>query len=393
MSRTQVGIVGAGPAGLLLSHLLARAGIESVVLESRSREYVERRVRAGVLEAGSVETLDEAGVGERMHREGLVHRGVELRFEGRSHRIDFEELVGKAVTVYGQQEVVKDLIAARLAAKGEIQFECEVIALDGLEDERATIRYRIAEGTLEELVCDYVAGCDGFHGIARAAIPVSLLRIYERVFPFSWLGILAESPPVSEELIYTNHENGFALVSMRSPTISRLYLQVGAEEEVADWSDDRFWNELRIRLDGKGGGPEVVEGTILQKGITPMRSFVAEPMRFGRLLLAGDASHIVPPTGAKGMNLAIADVRFLVEAFDGFYHQKRIDLIDAYSERCLRRVWKTQRFSAWMTSMLHRFPGHGPFDRRMQLAELDYVVTSSAASRTLAENYVGLPFS
>ena len=393
MLRTQVAIVGAGPAGLMLAHLLHRSGIESIIIESRSRAYVEGRVRAGVLEYETASLLEDTGVGGRMRREGLVHRGIELRF-GRHHsRIDFDALThGKSVTVYGQQEVVKDLIAARLEAGLEILFEREVIAIDADAGDRATLRFRDADGFDQTIEADFIGGCDGFHGPCRAAIPAGTLSIYDHVFPFAWLGILAESPPVSEELIYANHERGFALVSMRSRTVSRLYLQCRVDEDLALWPDERIWSELRARLDTDGDGPEVIEGKVFQKGITPMRSFVCEPMRYGRLFLAGDAAHIVPPTGAKGMNLAIADVRVLSRAIGTFYENGSTDLLDAYSETCLRRIWKTQRFSAYMTGMLHRFDDHGPFERRVQLAELDYVTSSRSAAASLAESYVGLPF-
>jgi p-hydroxybenzoate 3-monooxygenase len=391
--RTQVVIVGAGPAGLMLSHILHRSGIESIVVEARSRDYVEKRVRAGVLENDTANLLDEVGVGSRMRSEGLVHRGIELRFGNRSRRIDFEDLTGgKTVTVYGQQEVVKDLIAARLAAGGEIHFESEVVAIDSQGADHATIRYRGADGVERTIEADFIAGCDGFHGPCRTSIPENELKIYDHVFPFSWLGVLAESPPVSEELIYTNHERGFALVSMRSMTITRLYLQCRTDEDPVAWSDERFWTELRARLGSDDGGPVVTAGNIFQKGVTPMRSFVCEPMRYGRLFLAGDSAHIVPPTGAKGMNLAIADVRVLSRALAAYYASGSTELLDDYSETALRRVWKTQRFSAYMTTMLHRFDDHGPFERRVQLAELDYVTSSRAASESLAENYVGLPF-
>ena len=391
-TRTQVGIVGAGPAGLLLSHLLQRAGIDSVVLEVHDRAYVEHRIRAGVLEQGTVDILDETGLGERMHRQGLLHRGIYLRFGGRSRRIDFVDLAGKSVMVYGQHEVVKDLIAARLGAGGDLRFESSDVLPEDLATARPTIRYRDRDGVAHDLACDFVAGCDGFHGVCRSLIPARGLQIYERVYPFSWLGILAESPPVSEELIYTNHERGFALVSMRSPTISRLYLQCPAGDDVAAWTDERFWSELRARLAG-ADAPAVIEGPVLQKGVTPMRSFVAEPMRWGSLFLAGDAAHIVPPTGAKGMNLAVSDVRVLAAAFERHYAHGSDAGLDAYSETCLRRVWSTQRFSWWMTSMLHRFPGRSEFDARLQQSELDYVTGSRAASQSLAENYVGLPMS
>jgi len=385
--RTQVGIVGAGPAGLMLAHLLGRGGIDCVVVEARSRRYVEERIRAGVLEQGVRDLLIETGVGERMQREGLVHHGIELRFDERRHRIDFAELAdGRGVTVYGQHEVVKDLIAARLAAGGEIVFEASQVSVDGL-DERPVIRF--SEGGRErELSCDFIAGCDGFHGVCRAAVPDEVLTAYERVYPFAWLGILAEAPPSSDELVYANHPAGFALLSMRSPQISRLYLQCAPDESLAAWPDARVWDELHRRLDGGG----IAEGPVLQKSITAMRSFVVEPMQYGRLFLAGDAAHIVPPTGAKGMNLAIADVRILAEALGTFFRSGNADPLAAYSVTCLRRIWKVQRFSWWMTSMLHRFDEHSPFDRRRQLAELDYVTSSRAAATTLAENYVGLPW-
>jgi p-hydroxybenzoate 3-monooxygenase len=387
--RTQVGIVGAGPAGLLLSHLLHLDGIESVILEDRTRTYVEERIRAGVLEQGTADLLVETGVGERMKREGLVHHGIELRFNGRGHRIDFADLAdGKGVTVYGQHEVVKDLIAARLAAGGEIRFGVKDVSVHSLDGARPTIRYR-QDTEAKELACDVIAGCDGFHGICRPSVPDGVLTFYERTYPFAWLGILAQAPPVSEELIYAHHERGFALFSMRSPEISRLYIQCAPDEDIADWPDERIWAELHIRLAGEGR--RLVEGAVLQKGITGMRSFVAEPMQYGRLFLAGDAAHIVPPTGAKGMNLAVADVRVLARALAAFYRSGRTDLLDRYSETCLRRIWKAQRFSWWMTSMLHRFEDASPFDQRRQLAELDYVTTSRAAAASLAENYVGLP--
>jgi p-hydroxybenzoate 3-monooxygenase len=391
--RTQVAIVGAGPAGLMLAHLLHRSGIESIIIETRSRDYVERRVRAGVLEHGTANLLEETGVGARMRREGLVHRGIELQFNDRSRRIDFEELThGKTVTVYGQQEVVKDLIAARLATGEPIVFEHEVLAIDAGGDGHATVTYRQDGGAEQTIAADFIAGCDGFHGACRAAIPSDRIALYDHMFPFAWLGILAESPPVSEELIYANHERGFALVSMRSRMVSRLYLQCRVDEDLAGWPDERIWSELRERLGSDRGGPAVTAGPVLQKGITPMRSFVCDPMRYGRLFLAGDSAHIVPPTGAKGMNLAIADVRVLARALDAFYATGSAELLDGYSETCLRRIWKTQRFSSYMTGMLHRFDDHGPFERRVQLAELDYVTSSRAAAESLAESYVGLPF-
>ncbi len=377
----------------MLAHLLQRCGIESVIIETRSRDYVERRVRAGVLEHETANLLEATGVGARMRREGLVHRGIELQFEGRRKRIDFAELTsGKSVTVYGQQEVVKDLIAARLATGAAVLFEHEVVAIDADGTDHATLRYQPADGPIQTLEADFIAGCDGFHGACRAAIPSARIALYEHVFPFSWLGILAESPPVSEELIYANHERGFALVSMRSLSISRLYLQCRVDEELALWPDERIWAELRERLGSDDGGPAVTAGAVLQKGITPMRSFVCEPMRYGRLFLAGDSAHIVPPTGAKGMNLAIADVRVLAKALEAYYADASSALLDAYSQTCLRRIWKTQRFSTYMTGMLHRFDDHGPFERRVQLAELDNVTSSRAAATSLAESYVGLPF-
>jgi p-hydroxybenzoate 3-monooxygenase len=387
---TQVGIVGAGPAGLLLAHLLHLRGIESVVLEARSREYVEARVRAGVLEQTTVDLLDSAGVAERLHREGLVHRGLELRFDGRGHRIDFAELTGgRAITVYGQQEVVKDLIAARLDTGGELRFEVEDVSLHDLESDRPCIRFS-HEGSEHELRCDVVAGCDGFHGISRPTVPDDVLRIYEREYPFAWLGILAEVAPSSEELIYCHHDRGFALHSMRSPTLTRLYLQCAPDADLEEWPDERIWEELQTRLATADGDFVLEQGPLVEKGITPMRSFVAEPLRHGRLFLAGDAAHIVPPTGAKGLNLAAADVRVLSEALGAWYDSGDEGGLDAYSDTCLRRVWRVQHFSWWMTSMLHRFGGDDPFEPRLQRSQLHYVVSSRAAATTLAENYVGL---
>ena len=389
--RTQVGIVGAGPSGLLLSQLLHLAGIESVVLERRSRAYVEGRIRAGVLEQGTVELLDEAGVGARLHREGLVHGGVELAFAGRRHRIDFEDLTGgKAVTVYGQTEVTKDLNLAREAAGGDIVFEAEDVTLHDFDGDSPRLGYH-KDGTEHELRCDFIAGCDGFHGVSRRSVPAAALSTFERVYPFAWLGILADTKPVSEELIYARHERGFALFSMRSPTRSRLYIQCSPDEHLDDWPDERIWDELRSRLDAEAAA-RLESGPAIEKSVTPMRSFVAEPMRFGRLFLAGDAAHIVPPTGAKGLNLAAADVRYLSRALIAHFKEGRDDLLEAYSETCLRRIWKAQRFSWWMTSLLHRFPEASGFGGRVQLAELDYVTSSRAAATALAENYVGLPF-
>ncbi|MEU7834459.1 4-hydroxybenzoate 3-monooxygenase [Nonomuraea sp. NPDC049129] len=383
--RTQVGIIGAGPAGLLLSHLLHLRGISSVVLEKRGRAYVERRVRAGVLEQGTVDTLVGAGVGARLLREGLPHRGIELRYGGQGHRIAFEKLVpGRSITVYGQQEVVKDLIAARLEAGGDVRFEIEDVAVHSLEAEP----YLTFGG--ERLDCDVIAGCDGFHGVSRPSIPPGVLRLFERDYPFSWLGILARVAPSSDELIYARTERGFALHSMRSPTVSRFYLQVPPDATVAEWPDDRIWAELKARLETVPGFV-LDTGEIFDKGVTPMRAFVAEPMQYGRLYLAGDAAHIVPPTGAKGLNLAVADVRVLTEALDRFFSTGSADLLDAYSESCLKRVWRAQHFSWWMTTLLHTFDSDDDYGRRLQLSYLDYVTSSEAAATTLAENYVGLP--
>jgi p-hydroxybenzoate 3-monooxygenase len=388
--RTQVGIVGAGPSGLLLSHLLARAGIDSIIVEDRSRSHVEERIRAGVLEQQTVDLLNETGVGGRMMREGLVHHGIKLRFGGRTCRIDFAALTpGRAVTVYGQHEVVKDLIRARLDAGGRILFDVSETSIRDFDRAAPSIGF-VQGGERGEIRCDFIAGCDGFHGISRPSIPAGALRVYERTYPFAWLGILARAQPASEELIYALHDDGFALLSMRSPEVTRLYLQCAPEEDLGKWPDDRIWAELHKRLED-ARGPKLNEGPILQKGVTPMRSYVVEPMHHGRLFLAGDAAHIVPPTGAKGMNLAVADIRVLAKAFADHYAHGASDGLDAYSEKCLRRVWKAQRFSWWMTSMLHRFDTDNAFDRRRQLAELDYVAGSQAAQTALAENYVGLP--
>ena len=387
--RTQVGIVGAGPAGLMLAHLLHLQGVESIVLESHTREYVENRVRAGVLEQGTVNMLRESGVGARMQREGLQHHGIELRFGGKGHRIDFQDLVGKSITVYAQQEVVKDLIAARLGYGAPIHFEAEAVTISDF-DARPKIHY-VHGGADHEISCDFVAGCDGFHGVSRPAVPAERIRFFERHYPFAWLGILARVAPASHELIYNYHERGFALLSMRSPEISRLYLQCGPEEDIASWSDDRIWDELRVRMAIREGFV-LNDGPILQKGVTPMRSFVAEPMQFGKLFLLGDAAHIVPPTGAKGLNLAVADVRVFTRGLMEFYKHGNKDELARYTERCLQRVWRGQRFSWWMTSTLHRFPNEDDFSHQIHLAELGYVTSSRAASTSIAENYVGLPF-
>jgi p-hydroxybenzoate 3-monooxygenase len=388
-SHTQVAIVGAGPAGLVLSHLLAREGIEAVVLEARSREYVESRVRAGVLEQNTVDLLDELGVGARMHREGLVHEGIELRFGGQGHRIAMTELTGgRAITVYGQQEVVKDLIAARLDAGHEVLFEVEDVAVAGVDTDTPTVSFT-HEGEQRELTCSVVAGCDGFHGICRDAVPADLLTHHERVYPFAWLGVLAHAAPSSEELIYCHHDRGFALHSMRSHEVTRLYLQVPPDTDAEDWSDERIWEELNHRME-LDGGFSLTEGPIFEKGVTPMRSFVCEPMQHGRLFLAGDAVHIVPPTGAKGLNLAVADVRVMAEALTSWFADGATQLLDSYSQTCLRRVWRTQYFSWWMTSMLHRMPDDTDgFQAQVQRAQLEYVCSSEAAARSLAENYVG----
>jgi p-hydroxybenzoate 3-monooxygenase len=388
--RTQVGIVGGGPAGLVLSQLLHLQGIESAIVESRSRAYCEQRVRAGVLEQGTVDLLKQMNVGDRMLREGLIHEGVELRFNGHGHRIDFKELTGRSITIYAQQEVVKDLIAARLAAQGKIFFEVEEVGVSDFDSPSPKIRFR-DHGEPLEIQCDFIAGCDGFHGVCRPSI-ADVLTMYERVFPFAWLGILAAAKPSSEELIYCYHERGFALHSMRTPEITRLYLQCAPDEDLAAWPDEKIWEELQRRL-STHDGKKLTEGPILQKGITGMRGFVVEPMQSGRLFLAGDAAHIVPPTGAKGLNLAVADVLVLADAIREFYRSGKTELLDGYSEKCLRRVWLVQRFSMWMTGMLHKFPGDDRFEEHRQLADLDYVTSSRAAAQTLAENYVGLPMS
>jgi p-hydroxybenzoate 3-monooxygenase len=386
--RTQVGIVGAGPAGLVLAHLLDQAGIESIILEARARDYVEERVRAGVLEQGTADLLDAMGLGERMHSEGIVHHGIYLRFRRESHRIPLSELTGgRAIWIYGQQEVVKDLIEARLAAGQQLLFEVSDVSVSGFDGDSPRIRFS-RDGEPEEIECDVIAGCDGFHGVCRPAIE-SALTVYNHEYPFGWLGILARVPPSTDELIYTNHDRGFALHSLRSPELSRLYIQCDPHDDIANWSDDRIWDEMHTRF-ATNDGWELNEGPVLEKGITPMRSFIVQPMQHGRLYLAGDAAHIVPPTGAKGLNLAVHDVKRLATALARWYQSGDESLLDAYSDACLRRVWRVQHFSWWMTSMLHRLGSADDFENQLQLAQLDYVTSSKAASTTLAENYVGL---
>src|SRR4051812_39636536 len=383
MERVQVGIVGAGPAGLTLALLLERAGISSVVVEARSRSYVERRVRAGLLEPNTVELFERLGVAQRLAREGLVHDGIRLRRPGATMHVPMSELTGRHLTVYGQQEVVKDLIAAWLERGGELRFDTAAVAVHDLDTGAPRISW---DGG--ELACDFIAGCDGFHGICRAAIPETLRTEHEYVYPFCWLGILAHAAPTTDELIYAWHEHGFALYSMRSPTVSRLYLQVGADADLDDWPDERIWNELQTRLGS--GDWRVGEGEIFEKGITPMRSFVCDPMQHGRLFLAGDAAHIVPPTGAKGLNLAVNDARFLARGLERFYRDGDAGELDGYSERALRRVWRAQDFSNFMTMLLHRLD-RGPFEERLQVSRLEELERSDAARRHLAENYAGLP--
>ena len=390
-ARTQVGIVGGGPSGLMLGHLLHLQGIDSVILERRPAEHVIERVRAGVLEQGTVDLLIAAGLGDRLRREGMRHDGVYLAFDGSRHRIDFAALTGgRGITIYGQNEVVRDLIDAHQAAGAALRFDVPDVSVHDLDTERPRIRFT-DEGAPRDLVCDFIAGCDGYHGPCRAAIPPSTLRTFERVYPFGWLGILANAAPTSDELVYSLHERGFALFSMRSASITRLYLQCAPDEDPDRWPDDRIWAELGTRLQTDDGW-RPGEGPILQKGVTGMRSFVAEPMRYGRLFLAGDAAHIVPPTGAKGLNLAMADVHRLADALTTFYRTGQPQALDSYSDRGLRRVWRAQRFSWWMTSMLHRDEGASPFDHRRQHAELDYLITSEAAMTSLAESYAGAPF-
>ena len=385
--RTQVAIAGAGPAGLLLSHLLHREGIASVVIESRTREEIEATIRAGVLEQGTCDLLAQSGVGERMQREGFRHEGIYLRFAGTSHRIALTELTGRAITVYAQHEVIKDLVAARLEAGGQILFGVKDAALYDLDSGSPKTRFR-SEDRVVEIQSDFVAGCDGFHGVSRPSIPSRHRHEFTRTYPFGWFGILVEAPPSTDELIYAHHERGFALVSTRSPQIQRLYFQCDPEDQLKNWPDARIWEELHTRLAGNDGW-RLAEGRIFQKGIIAMRSFVVEPLRYGRLFLAGDAAHIVPPTGAKGLNLAVNDVRVLSQALASFYKQRSEQALHDYSKIALQRVWRAEHFSWWMTSMLHRFHDDTPFQHRIQLAELDYVVNSKAKALTLAENYVG----
>ena len=386
--RTQVGIVGAGPAGLTLSHLLHREGIESVVLEDRSKEHVEQRLRAGVLEQAIADLLVDAGAGERLQREGIVHHGIELQFDRERHRIPLSDLTGgRAIVIYGQTEIVKDLIRLRLDADLPLMFEASDVSVHDLESERPSIRFSHG-GAEHVLECDVVAGCDGFHGVCRPSIPAGVLSEFSREYPFGWLGILAAVPPSSDELVYSHHERGFALLSLRNPELSRLYVQCRPDEDLAEWPDARIWEELQVRLGLDGW--TLAEGPILEKGVTGMRSYVAEPMRFGRLFLAGDAAHIVPPTGAKGLNLALHDVRLLAEALVSWYRTGSTELLDGYSDACLRRVWRAEHFSWWMTSMLHRFEAADDFDLQLQLSQLRYVTSSTAAATSLAENYVGI---
>jgi p-hydroxybenzoate 3-monooxygenase len=388
--HTQVAIIGAGPAGLLLGQLLHNSGIDNIILERQSADYVLGRVRAGLIEQETADLLEKAGVGARLRREGLVHDGTQICLNGVRHRIDFKELTGKAVIVYGQTEITRDLMDARTASGAPVLYEAQDVRPTDFAGEQPRVRYR-KNGVETEITCDFIAGCDGFHGISRQSVPHGSLQTYERVYPFGWLGVLSETPPVSDELIYTHHDRGFALCSMRSHTRSRHYVQCSLAEDVETWPDERFWSELKLRLDDEARR-KLVTGPSIEKSIAPLRSFVAEPIRFGRLFLAGDAAHIVPPTGAKGLNLAASDVWYLWTALTEFYKEKSSSGIDHYSDRALARIWKAERFSWWMTSMLHTFPDRSGFDRKVQLAELDYVLHSRAAATALAENYVGLPY-
>jgi p-hydroxybenzoate 3-monooxygenase len=390
-TRTQVAIIGAGPSGLLLGQLLQRAGIDNVIVERHTGDYVLGRIRAGVLEQGTIGMLDEAGVGARAHAEGLVHRGIEIGWGGGRHRVDFDRLTrGKSVVVYGQTEMTRDLMAARTASGAVTVYEAGDVTVHGFDGVDPVVRYRQGAAA-HEMRCDFIAGCDGYHGVCRASVPAGALTTYEREYPFGWLGLLSDTPPVSDELIYVSHSRGFALCSMRSHTRSRYYLQCALSERVEQWPDERFWDELKLRLDDRAVA-SLVTGPSIEKSIAPLRSFVAEPMRFGRLFLAGDAAHIVPPTGAKGLNLAASDVRYLFDAFVEHYRDGKSAGLDAYSARALARVWKAERFSWWMTTLLHRFPDHGAFGEKIQHAELDYLFSSDAAMTALAENYVGLPY-
>ncbi|GAC1435302.1 MAG: 4-hydroxybenzoate 3-monooxygenase [Ktedonobacteraceae bacterium] len=389
--RTQVGIIGAGPAGLLLSLLLAREGIQSFVLESRSRGEVESTIRAGVLEQGTIDLLMDLGLGERMQREGAVHHGIELRFDGEGHRIPLTELTdGRVIVLYPQHEVLKDFIAARLQQGGQLLFNVKDVQLSDISSGQPHIRF-VHEHEQNELQCDFIAGCDGYHGVSRSSIPASVQRVFGRSYPFGWLGILMQAPPSARELIYAYSERGFALVSTRSPELQRMYIQCDPHDDIANWSDASILEELECRLTTTDSW-QLRVGPVIQKSILAMRSFVVEPMQYGRLFLAGDAAHIVPPTGAKGMNLAIADVRHLALALMQFYKKNQTDLLEAYSATCLRRVWRAEHFSWWMTSTLHRFPDDDPFQQRLQRAQLEHTVRSRAAATSLAENYVGLPF-
>ena len=388
--RTKVAIIGAGPAGLLLGQLLHTHGIDNVILERKDRDYVLARIRAGVLEQGTVNLLDEVGVAARLHREGLIHDGIEVAFGGARHRIDMKAATGKTVTIYGQTEVTRDLMDARKAAGLTTVYQATDVKPHDFDSDHPRVTY-LKDGTSHEIACDFIAGCDGFHGVSRAGVKPSAIQTYERIYPFGWLGILSETPPVSHELIYTNHARGFTLCTMRSMHRSRYYLQCPLDDDIDQWPDDRFWDELKRRLDPKAVD-NLVTGPSIEKSIAPLRSFVAEPMRFGRMFLAGDAAHIVPPTGAKGLNLAASDVHYLSGALREYYDEKSSAGIDGYSAKALCRVWKAVRFSWWMTSMLHKFPDQGEFGARIQLAELDYLVSSKAATTSLSENYVGLPY-
>ncbi len=388
--RTQVGIIGAGPSGLLLSHLLHLHGIESIVVEARSREYVEKRVRAGQLQQSTVDLLRDAGLGARLDCEGLTHEGFELRFDDRSHRMPFAELTGRTVKIYGQQEVVKDLIKARMAAGGQLHFTVDDVAIFGMNSDSPVMCCTL-DGEYAQITCDFIAGCDGFHGVARKSVPGNALSVYEKVYPFAWLGILAAAPPTTKELVFSVHDRGFALHSVRSPHVSRLYLQVAGGEDLTNWPDERIWKELHARL-SLDSSSQLTEGPVLEKSIVTLRSFVVEPMQHGRLFLVGDAAHIVPPTAAKGLNLAVTDTALLAEAFAAWYLNSARESLDGYSANALRTVWRAQEFSAWMTSLLHRFPDDAQFETKLQRSQLEHLVSSSAAAMNFAENYVGVPF-